>query len=664
MKLMNITKIKRFILNTGFIVVMLFSGSSCKDFLNIVPDNTVTLDDFYTRKEMAWNALAKVYSFIPFMCETQQSQWLLGDEWIGRLDLDGNGGLMRGVRIMRGLQNSNDPLLGYWSGTAGGVHLYQGIRNANIFLENIDKAEDMTETELADWKAQVKFLKAYYHFLLVQEYGPIVIVDQSLTLNASSEDLFQRRSKLDDCFDFIIRLMDEAIPYLKEKAGLTELGQVDRMVALAIKARVLLFRASPFLNGNKEYYGDFFDHDGLPFFPLDYKPEKWQDALEAVNAAITLCETNGLGLYHCEKPPYAYDRDDFALKPDEMKTLYDLRMVIVDPWNKELIWGRTYNWGHDGLIASHSNIRLPEGYGGDVPNDNSFSQQWLGATYNMLERYYTKNGLPLDEDQTFNRDAMYTVTNLPGEADTVEYMPFRGLMQPGAETIELYLNREPRFYANLGFTGGYWRAHAVRINTMMYFGYDGGYTPAYSNENYLCTGVGVQKFVHPESKSGHSARIIRFPYPIIRMADLYLMKAEILNEIGGSTPDVWAEVNKIRNRAGLPNVEDVYTNDNIVRVQYRDKHLEKDGMREIILRERSIELAFEGSRFWDMHRYRRAITEFSTPMIGWNPEGYNANRFFVLDLKQSRRFLFRDCLWPISLNERNTNSNIIQNPGW
>jgi hypothetical protein len=95
-----------------------------------------------------------------------------------------------------------------------------------------------------------------------------------------------------------------------------------------------------------------------------------------------------------------------------------------------------------------------------------------------------------------------------------------------------------------------------------------------------------------------------------------------------------------------------------------DKHLTKDGMREIILQERSVELAFEGSRFWDMHRHKMAVAEFSSPIMGWNFTGYDAETFFILLPIQGRRFIERDYLWPLSLDETNTNGNLIQNPGW
>ncbi len=644
------------------IAVLLCTMASCTKYLDVVPDNTLKLENIFDLKENAWGALARVYSYIPRDDNTHLTSWSLGDEWIGRLDLNDVVGNLRAIRIMRGLQSPSSPQLGYWSGTQGGKHLYQGIRQADVFLANINNVRDMTEEEKLDWSAQVKFLKAYYCFLLVQRYGPIVIPDKMITPEATSEELFLPRSKVEDCFNFILALMDEAIPNLKERVTSNEFGQVDQVAAKAIKARVLYFRASPFFNGNQEYFGDFMDHDGQPFFPLVYDNEKWKPAIDAINDAIATAEANGLGLFQYEKEPFLYDRPAFEANADKMKTLYDLRMVICDPWNKEVVWGYSnIDYYEQGELAHSSNIRLPAGYGDGVINTAAYSWQWMAATYQMAERYYTENGLPIQEDLTFDMAEMHQLTTTPGAADP-EYAELEGYMQPGAETINLYLNREPRFYANLGITGGYWRAHTVRINTTMYGGGHGGYNSSQHTTDFLSTGIGVQKFVHPESQSNAWQRTIKFPYPIIRMADLYLMKAEAMNEYSGPSNEVYAAINKVRTRAGIPNVETVWSDASLTRTP--NKHLTKEGLRDIILEERSIELAFEGIHFWDMHRHKRATARFSSPIWGWTHTGTTGSTFFTLEVKQSRRFTITDHLWPISLNELNTNGRLIQNPGW
>ncbi|WP_018626861.1 RagB/SusD family nutrient uptake outer membrane protein [Niabella aurantiaca] len=647
--------------NITVFALLLITVVSCKKYLDVVPDNTLKLEDIFDTKTDAWSALAKAYNYIPRDDNTHLTSWTLGDEWLGRLDLNSNTTQLRAMRIMRGLQSMTSPQLGLWSGTEGGKPLYQGIRQTDVFLANIDKVRDMQDAEKNDWKAQAKMLKAYYMFLLVQHYGPIVIPDKMATPESKPEDLFLPRSKVEDCFQYILKLIDEAYPDLTERADANNAGQIDKMVAKAIRARILLFRASPFFNGNREYFGDFVDHDGQPFFPVEYKQEKWKEALDAIDEAITIAEANGHRLYNYTREPYNYDRAAFAANSDNMKTLYNLRMVICDPWNEELVWGYSnIDYYNQGELAHSSNIRLPSGYEG-VVNTAAFSWQWMGASYQMAERYYTRNGLPIDEDQTFDKSTMHEVLNTPGAADP-EYAPLAGIMQPGAQTIRLYMNREPRFYANLGITGGYWRAHTQLISTMMYSGTAGGFNSSVNQTDYFATGIGVQKFVHPESQSGAWQRTIKYPYPLIRMADLYLMKAEAMNEFSGPSAAVYEEINKVRRRAGIPDIQVVWSDPSLCRNP--GKHLTKEGLRDIILQERSIELAFEGQYFWDMIRYKRAATVFSAPIRGWTHTGTNAASFFVLEDKQPRRFTITDCLWPIDLNEMNTNGKLIQNPGW
>ncbi len=645
------------------VVLLIAVHNSCNKYLDVVPDNTITLEDLFKSQEEAWNALAKVYSYMPRIDRTHESIWTCGDEFLGRLDFNEDVWHLRGLRIMRGLQTESYPLLGTWSGTGAGKRLYVGIRQANVFLELIDRVPDMSDEEKKEWAAQVKFLKAYYHFLLLSQYGPIVIADKMISPDAGKEELFQKRTNVEESFNYILALIDEAIPDLQERKRGTMLGQIDQVIAKSIKARILLFRASPFYNGNQEFFGDFVDEEGQPYFPLDYNKEKWKDAIDAIDEAITSCNANGIELYSYDKTVYIYDRESYANNKENLQRIYDLRFLVTDPWNEELIWGfSNLDYYNQGELAHSTNMRLPKGYGGGVTNRASYSWQWMCATYRMVERYYTKNGVPITEDLTYDLDKKWELTVTPG-ADEPEYKDMDGIMQPGAETINLYLNREPRFYANLAITGGYWRSHSVRINTMMYAGSDGGFNSSIHSTDFFETGIGIKKLVHPESKSGHWARTIKFPYPIIRLADLYLMKAEALNEYNSApTQEVYDAINMVRRRAGIPDVETVWADAGIVRTV--NKHKTTEGMRDIILQERGIEFAFEGSRFYDMIRHKRAVLEFSTPVWGWDYKGATGSSFFQLEIKQPRKFTIADHLWPIDLNEINTNSNLIQNPGW
>ncbi|GHT25544.1 starch-binding protein [Bacteroidia bacterium] len=654
----------------------MFILPSCNDFLDVVPDKSMTIESMFSLKEEAYHALATAYSFMP-RDNKRPSHYYLGDEWI-RAESGQERDQMVGMLVMERLMNPDSPYLGTWTGTGYGKNLYEGISVCNTVIENMDGVKDLNETEIKDWKAQATFLKAYYHFLLLRQYGPIVIMDKAVAYNDDLSTMYVPRSKIDDCFNYIVKTLDEAIPALYPIREGPDLGKIDKLGASAIKARVLLYRASPFYSGNGDYLS-FKDWDGQPFFPQDNAATtqtKWEDALKAINEAITLCEANQVAMYKYEKRVLGVDQEDFDANPDIMQTYYDLRMVLCDRWNEELIWGYSNivtiagtNLGQDvdREIFTAAQIMIQSGLGhpGAITNNSPLNaSQVLGATYKTLERFYTANGLPLNEDITFNDATKYDIVNAPAPGtDPAGYAKTRGILQPGGEMIRLYLNREMRFYANVGISGGYWRAYDWRIPTKFYYNTPGGNQSAQPNYAFW-TAIGAQKLVHISSFGYDSRTVVVYPIPIVRLADLYLMKAEALNEtLDAPNDEVYESVDKVRRRAGIPTVKEAYSG-SFVTDAARNKHLNKDDMRDIIAHERKVEFAFEGHIFWDMLRTKKAIQEFNDPVMGWDKLATNAEDFFKLKLCQPRMFTLRDCLWPLPTSELNKNKQLIQNPGW
>lgn len=195
-------------------------------------------------------------------------------------------------RIARGEQNVVNPFVNYWDGLQGALPLFRGIRECNIFLENIDRVPDMNYDEKNKWKSEVKFLKAYFHFWLLRMYGPIPITDENLPISAGVEDVKVQRNTVDECFDYIANLIDEALPGLPPKieAITTEAGRIDKAIALSAKAYILVTAASPLFNGNTDY-SNFMDNENKPFFNSSYDPQKWQKAVVACERAIEFCDS-------------------------------------------------------------------------------------------------------------------------------------------------------------------------------------------------------------------------------------------------------------------------------------------------------------------------------------------------------------------------------------
>ncbi len=597
---------------TSTIVAAMFMLPSCSDYLDVVPDNTVKLDDLFSNRETSYNALARVYSYIPEVYHRYNSPWLLGDEWVWRVSDGANTAtLLPPMGVMMGSQNVGAPLYSLWDGTGGAKGMYDGIRAANTFLEKIHLAANFDEKERKDWIAQIKFLKAYFHYQLIEYYGPVIIMDRNLNVDEPDNVIMGRREKIDVCFNYVTDLIKEAIPDLEDRTEPLNLGMIDKKIAYAILARVCLLRASPFFNGNTGY-ASFLDFDGQPFFPQAADPQKWQDALTAVNTAIEFCESHGAGLYVFNKSSTSTDDDDTWIlrNPVGMKLFYSNKMAPIERWNQELIWGKTNNvddaftlQGAISIYYTGTNYVNALGVtdvidgqtiwvSGSNPGYTSYNS--LGANYEMLERFYTKNGLPINADLEFNQSLKYDLMSTP-DVTVPDNEKWMGILQSNYRTSYLYLDREMRFYTNLGITGGYWRQYVKTVPITLYDGTYGGRNSVLGN-NWFSSGIAVHKLLNPESRGNGANRFQHYPFPIIRMADLYLMKAECENKINGPTAAL-ASINKVRARAGIPNVEVVWADATKVASNYYNRHTTPAGMLEIILREAGKRWAFKGARF-------------------------------------------------------------------
>ncbi len=649
------------IIAISFILSLSVILTNC-NYLDIIPDNTVQVGSLFENRDKALNALSTCYRYMPNYEKLHESMSLAGDEWVGRLDADHgeNRGLLRGMQLMRGWNNSNDPILNYWGDGGGATGLYRGIRVCNIFFENIDNVPDLTPAERNDWVAQVKILKAYYHYYLIRLYGPIVIADKNLEPFSTIEEVRQERQTIDSCFNYVLNLIDEVL-FDENGNSRTELaierestyyGQIDQAIARAIKAQILLSRASPLFNGNSEYFSNFRNKAGETYFPMQYDPEKWKQALDATKEAIDFAEARGKKLYTFDGQPKFWDIDNFQTS-EIIQYCYNKRFSIVSPWNDELIWGYSgLDYEGQGGFAHATNMRSVA-----EPTTAGFAWQWLGADYRMTELFYTKNGVPIEDDKTFDYDNRLQITTIPSD----NY--HKGYMQAGERTINLHLNREPRFYAWMVVDRSIWRTHDIANDVKMrYNEFPGGRGSQHTTDFYW-TGIAVKKLVHPESGTGHWARVVKYPYPIIRLSDLYLMYAEAYNEYHGPGAPAYDYLNKVRATSGLKPIEQVWSDANIVRTP--DKHLTKEGLRDIIQRERLIELSFEGHRYFDILRWKQADRYFLSPVRGWNTTGVDPEQFYVLTTLQPRRWQTpRDYLMPIPIWDLNRNPNLTQNPGW
>ncbi|MGQ8338223.1 RagB/SusD family nutrient uptake outer membrane protein [Sunxiuqinia sp. A32] len=640
-------KIHKIIIAFSFLLGL----GSC-NYLDIVPDNVATIDYSFRNRAAAEKYLYTCYSYRPAIGAVDWDPAMNGGDETWQRYTTGGWPTFANSNIARGFQSLTNPIINFWDGENGGRPLFRGIRDCNIFLENIDKVLDITEYEKTRWTAEVKFLKAYYHYSLFKAYGPIPIIDANMPISSGVDEVQVYREPVDAVVEYISSLMAEAALDLPNAADViegTEAGRVDKLAALSMRAELLLFAASPLFNGNTDY-ASLIDNRGEALFPQTYDENKWKIAAEACKQAIDSCHMQNKALYDLIDPMVAG-----APEPFQLQTTY--RQAICDRWNKELIWGSTnYDCGYLAKNATPRLVRFtPERL-------NDATSEWA-PTMKMVENYYSTNGVPIDEDIEWQNGGWYSnrfkVRDEPSEGEEVYYV------KEGEKTAYLHYNREPRFYASLGFDkgiyfgNGYYEFPAtVKYCDFLNFGFSGWQ----GGSGYSATGYAVKKMHNfKNAQTSSSTSVEYFPFPIMRLANLYLMYAEALNEANGPSDEIFTYLDAIRARVGLDGVKESWQNFS----NKPNKPDTKEGLRQIIRQERTIELAFEGKRFWDIRRWKEIEVLNDQPM-GWNILGETNEDFYkVIPLAQVPvKFTVKDYFWPIKESNLTVNKNLIQNYGW
>ena len=621
---------------------------SCNSFLDIVPDNIPVIDHAFTNAMEAEKFLFTCYSYLPGSGEPAGNIGMTaGDEiW---LNMPNHVASPAWDYIAKGVRSADRTQPNFWSGSDYTYPLFMAIRDCNIFLENVEdtsKVADLTVDKRARWIAEVKFLKAFYHYYLLRTYGPIPIVDKNLPVSASPEEVQVKRRPFDECVRYIVDLLDECNPDLPSVIAnkQSELGRITKPINRALKAKVLLLAASPQFNGNSDY-ANFRNHDGELLFTPDPDPDKWALAADAAKEAIESAESAGHELFYFKDAPFEIS--------ETTKTQLSIRQAICERWNKEVVWGRSGGRGRAGAALQNACMPLLDG----GMNINTV-RGCIAPTLAIVEEFYTKNGVPIDEDKTLN----FTKINELRTATADERYNF----EQGYQTARINFDRENRFYADIGFDGGKWimEYHPSRsdVDTYVLKAKRNQLGAGVVNGATSSTGYFTKKLVHWESGFGNTTTgVVEYAWPEIRLAEVYLMYAEALNEAEGPVADVHFYLNEVRKRAGLGTVEESWKNYS----KNPTKPNTKEGMREIIRRERLIELALEGHRYWDLLRWKLATDYFNKPITGWDINQSQAVAYYQVKTIYNRSFVApRDYLSPIDTKELNVNANLVQNPGW
>jgi hypothetical protein len=607
------------------------------DFLDIVPTEQATVDDLFATRADCEKFALYLYHNIP----THGSSTYLPDMYAGDDMITGPRGTTRYFRyksILYGEETPSQTYFKMWSTAenepAGNTKydVYKSIRNCYMLLDRIDETPGLSDEDYRYWTGEAYFLIAYYHHELLEFYGPPVLVKKYLSLNVSEEEMYPPRSPYDECVQFIAENYDRAASLLPPRWNARNHGRATAAAALAYKARLYLHAASKQYNGNATDYSTFVNKDGTPLMPLQYDHSKWERARLAAQEAIEYAEGHGYRLYG--------DWPATDAKQGE-KNYHDAFCATL--WNENEVFFAGAAQSAPEQLQQWSAPRQT------LPAVSTGFTNYAVCTFEAVEMYYTRNGLPLDVDPlTKDRYADGTLYKVAS----------------GDSTARLHRDREPRFYANVGFDRGEYEVNSQTQIMRLRGGELQGSTLNANDEYQSCTGYLNKKFISRNLTMDLSSRAISFvkmTYPYIRLAELYLSYAEADFEYNKQlSAQSLTYLNYVRQRSGLPKFEDSWA---IVGGIPTDEEV----LRKVLHQERSIEFLCEGRRYFDLRRWGEAIEVMNRKPKSWNLDGRTATLFYnVVDMVESgvRQYSLKTNWLAIPISQLNVNYNLVQNPGY
>lgn len=656
-----------------FLVVIcsLFGLSSCSDYLSVEDGFSASdsKDYIMTDPGQSRRFQRTIYLAMPdYSNYAAASADGLGNPWASMSDEISNNanGTLQNIGVQ-----------GYTSFSAASHRwqaLYKTIRTASIYINDakvIGKVGDpdfISEAELKTLKAECYFFRAYSYYLLLEQYGPVPVIDQVADPSDPYSDY--ERNSVDEVIAAIEKDLAIAITDLDPTRISTTVAsgfEESRLaiptigVALAVRAKMLVLTASPLYNGGYPEGLALTNKDGKKLFP-NYDASKWVKAKSALKDLLVYAEAGNYQLYK-------------SASNDANLNIYEL----FHKYNKEIIWGNPkQSWATVEAAQTPRDITVTASGG---------LGSTLGVTQEMVDSFFMKNGLAItDAGSTYVSTGFTNVLN-----------PATRFIKSGAtvymtdsNVLNAYANREPRFYAAVTYQGKSW--HDVVSNkalqgttaatskaTKVLFARDvpssivplPGYGGIANNDNrrggfpktgYLCY-KNSNRTVHPTVPSG--IRSVFRPAIIFRLADFYLLYAEVANEVNPSDPDIVKYLDLVRDRAGIPGYVTMQANGTKTGVIGN-----KNAMRNAIVAERKIELFTEGQRYFDVRRWMIADKPEGRQgglFTGMNMDG-NANDltfFQKINIDNApRKFDRAMYLYPIQFSQMSNSKKLVQNPGW
>ena len=587
-------------------------------YLNQSPDNLLTEGMLWQTRANAESYLYNIYGYVHVTDGGDYAS-------VGGSDESSVSIASTNVRLMDA---------GSWNATDGKFYTwgsyYAGIRQTFVFEDNVGGVPplQMSDSLKTQYTAEVRFLRGWFYWQILKQYGPFVKLTNTISQDADFNQY--PRAPFDTCVAYINQLMDSAAMHLPVYwPNSSDYGRPTVGACLAVKAQAALLAASPLWNGNPEL-ATLKNKDGTALAPTQADNSRWQTAAAAAKAVINL------GAYRLFTN---LDEADATFNP--YKSCQDL---FNTTWNNEIIFAND-TWSTWGWVKCSA--PGPGGYG------------MYNPTQNLVDAFCMNNGRTIDDPASG-----YVETGFANTDGVNAWEQKKG-------EWNMYANREPRFYAYIQYNGhpvlpapdvddkNYFSSTANQDGTgrvEYYYTGLGGQLAAGSN---TITGYGINKRVSSSDNIRNNTVSYR-PYILIRYAEILLDYVEALNEYDPTNSDIVTYLDVVRTRAGLPGIETLYPG------AVGDQAL----MRQYILREREVELCFEGDRYNTLvRRLLLGQPQYQT-IYGMNTQtndgglGFAFAGFYTRTLFWNRYWNDRMYLFPIYQTDLETDLSLVQNPGW
>lgn len=498
-------------------------------------------------------------------------------------------------------------------------YLYGGVNRTNYVIDNVTAmlptASPSSVENLEAIIGEARLLRGMVYFRLISMWGDVPYISNIVYDNSEVENI--TRMPIAQVKDSIMADFTYAFEKLPVKAK--EVGRAAKPAALAFRGKLNLYWGSWNKNGWPEL--DTFTPDASA------ADEAFAAAAEDFKRVI---EDYGLVLFRNGDPGEIDELGEAEILPN-----YYYLFTPVANGDPEMIMAFTH--GGTGTGQGEELMRDVAG------RSHEGSQAWVTPRYEIADRYqsvitgdFVEPMIPMNPNTPGARSAENSAVNPNSYADR-DYRMKSSIMWDFEKSIGMTSLQSTGFIPYVYKT---WNQPIV-IDGQSYITYNTDGT----NSGYV-----FRKFLRNYAGQGRSDGDYNFP--VMRLADVYLMYAEATNEVSGPQADAVELVNKIRHRGNLPPLS-------------ADKYSGKEEFFKAIEQERIIELLGEGHRGFDLRRWR-ALERVWNPPYGegvWRIDTHGANqqRYYQ---NSSERVYEQAYIFRIPTSERDRNPNLTQNTPW